>query len=55
MAPDVALIFALPTARADPIPELLIDTSVGSLEAHVTDEVKFSVLPSLNCPTALNC
>jgi hypothetical protein len=53
--PDMATIFAPPSAIAFAKPELLIVTVAGSLELQATDAVKSRELPSLNCPRAVNC
>src|SRR5262249_34235660 len=58
-APEVALMVVVPaaTAVARPwVPLVLLMVAVPVTdEAHVTDVVRFWVLPSLNVPVAVNC
>jgi hypothetical protein len=53
--PDVAVIVALPVATPVASPVLLIVATVVVVELHVTELVKFWVLPSLLVPVAVNC
>jgi hypothetical protein len=46
-APDVAVIFGLPTAKALTFPEPLTDANVVSEELHFTEELTSPMLPSL--------
>ena len=59
IAPDVALMLVVPVATPVARPwlplVLLIVAMPVSDEAHVTDVVRFWVLPSLKVPVAVNC
>jgi hypothetical protein len=52
--PEVALMFALPTATAVARPALMVATAV-LVEAQEAVLVRFCVLPSLYVPVAVNC
>src|ERR1700687_3753793 len=53
--PAVALIVAVPTARATAAPVALTLAIAGPDEVHVAVFVRFCVLPSLYVPVAVNC
>jgi hypothetical protein len=54
-APEVALISAVPVPALEASPALLIVAVERVSEAHVTAEVMFIVLLSVNVPVAVNC
>ena len=53
--PAVALIVAVPTARATAAPVALTLAIAGPDEVHVAEFVRFCVLPSLYVAVAVNC
>jgi hypothetical protein len=55
IAPDVALIVDVPTPAPVARPAALIVAVVVVPDDHVTLDVRFCVLPSLNVPVAVNC
>jgi hypothetical protein len=55
IAPDVALIVEVPTPAPVASPDALIVAMVLVPDDHVTVEVRFCVVPSLNVPVAVNC
>jgi len=58
-APSVALTFEVPDATPVTCPwlpiELLTVTAAGLVLLHVTELVRFKVVPSENVPIAVNC
>jgi hypothetical protein len=55
IAPDVALIVDVPTPAPVARPAVVIVAVVVVPDDHVTLDVRFCVLPSLNVPVAVNC
>jgi hypothetical protein len=55
IAPDVALIVEVPTAKPEAKPPAVIVAVAGVAELQVTLPVRFCVLLSLNVPVAVNC
>jgi hypothetical protein len=55
VALEVALIVVVPIALARAEPAALTVAVAGGDEIHVTDCVKFCVLPSVNVPVAVSC
>jgi hypothetical protein len=55
MFPEVAVIVVAPAATAVASPAVLIVAAAGVLEFHVALEVRFSVVPLLSVPVAVNC
>jgi hypothetical protein len=53
--PEVAVIVAAPCLMLVANPPLLTLATPGTLEVHVTELVKFCVVPSLYVPVAVNC
>ena len=55
MDPEAAVIVVAPCLRLVANPPLLMVATVGTLDIHVTELVKFCVVPSLYVPVAVNC
>jgi hypothetical protein len=55
IAPDVAWIVVLPAATHVAKPTLVIVATAVFVDVQVTELVRFSVLPSLKTPVAVNC
>ena len=53
--PKVAVIVALPVPTPVAKPVLLTLATAGADELHVTELVRFCVLPSVYVPAAVNC
>jgi len=53
--PEVAVIVVAPCLRLMANPPLLTLATTGTLDVHVTELVKFCVVPSLYVPVAVNC
>jgi hypothetical protein len=51
----VAVMIVLPAARLLASPAALIVATLGAEELHITESVRFSVLPPLKKPVAVNC
>jgi hypothetical protein len=52
---DDAVIVTCPSAKPCASPPALMETTPAGAAAHVTEAVRFLVLPSLYCPLAVNC
>ena len=55
MGPKVAVMVALPVPVPVAKPVLLTLATAGADELHVTELVRFCVLPSVYVPAAVNC
>ena len=55
MDPEAAVIVVAPCLRLVANPPLVTLAAAGALEDHVTELVKFCVVPSLYVPVAVNC
>lgn len=54
-APDAAWIVEDPALRAVPLPVVEMVATAGVSDDHITELVRFCVLPSVNVPVAVNC
>jgi len=53
--PELAVIVTFPAVRLDSEPEALIVATLVLDELQLTEGVRFSVVPSLKLPVAVNC
>ena len=55
MLPELAVIVVTPGARPVASPPGLMLAIVGAVELHITEAVRFLMLPSSKLPMAVNC